>query len=223
MPMTENFDFDPVYRGRGAMFGGTVPWSLGQPQPEIAALIEAGQVRGRVLDAGCGEAALSLDLAARGFTTVGIDLSDAAIEAARAQAERRGLTTAGFEVADITDLHGYDGRFDTIIDSALFHSMPVELRDGYQRSMVRAAAPAARYFVLVFDSQGRPATGGARPVTADELAAAVSPYWVIDEIRPARHFCVIPDGLGDLPDFDLREEADGRKSLPAWLLSAHLG
>ncbi len=40
------------------------------PQPEITALIDAGLVVGEVLDAGCGEAALSLELAARGRHTV---------------------------------------------------------------------------------------------------------------------------------------------------------
>ena len=97
----------------------------------------------------------------------------------------KGLTKASFEVADISDFSGYDGRFDTIVDSTLFHSMPVELRDGYQRSIVRAAAPGASYFVLVFDRNGMP-DGPANPVTEDELRDVVSRYWVIDEIRPAR-------------------------------------
>ena len=92
-------------------------------------------------------------LAERGFTTVGLDLSPTAIELARAEAARRGLTNATFEVADISDFAGYDGRFGTIVDSTLFHSMPVESREGYQRSIVRAAAPGASYFVLVFRSR----------------------------------------------------------------------
>lgn len=222
MTTVKNFDFDPIYRGGHEMFGGTVPWSLGTPQPEIATVIESGLVRGEVLDAGCGEAALSLDLAARGFTTVGVDLSSAAIESARACATARDLANAHFEVADVTDLRGYDGRFDTIIDSALFHSMPVELRESYQRSMVRAAAPGARYFVLVFARQGAAFSGGANPVTKKELADAVSPFWVVDEIRSARHFCIVPDSAPAFPAYDLRDEPGGRKSLPAWLLSAHL-
>lgn len=111
---------------------------------EIAALIEAGKFHGDVLDAGCGEAAVSLYLAERGFTTVGLDQSPTAIKLAREKAARRGLTSASFEVADISDFTGYDGRFGTIVDSTLFHSMPVELREGYQRSIVRAAAPGRR-------------------------------------------------------------------------------
>jgi 2-heptyl-1-hydroxyquinolin-4(1H)-one methyltransferase len=224
-----DFDFDPAYRGETAEFGARVrpPWSLGEPQPEIAALIDQGKIQGDVLDAGCGEAALSLHLAALGHNTVGLDASPTAITLAKAEAAKRGLTNASFEVADITDFNswptGYDGRFDTIVDSTLFHSMPVELRPGYQRSIVRAAAPGASYFVLVFDRTGMP-DGPPNPVTEDELRDVVSQYWVIDEIRSARIHANFPDG--DHPEFpfvDVRDEGNGRKSVPAWLLSAHLG
>jgi SAM-dependent methyltransferase len=219
--------FDSAYRRAAPEFEGfRPPWSIDEPQPEIAALIEAGKFHGDVLDAGCGEAAVSLYLAERGFTTVGLDLSPTGIELARAEAAKRGVTNASFEVADISDFGGYDGRFGTIVDSTLFHSMPVELRDGYQRSIVRAAAPGASYFVLVFDSSGIPANGPAHPVTEDELRDVVSKYWVIDEIRPARIHANVPDEspmLAAFVDRDLRDEGPGRKSMPAWLLSAHLG
>ncbi|OOK75342.1 hypothetical protein BZL30_3533 [Mycobacterium kansasii] len=60
--------------------------------------------------------------------------------------------------ADITDFAGYparsEGRFATVLDSTLFHSLPVEDRDGYLRSVHRAAAPGACYYVLVF-AKGR--------------------------------------------------------------------
>ena len=198
------------------------PWSIGEPQPELDVLIEQGKFHGDVLDAGCGEAAISLHLAERGFTTVGLDQSPTAIELATAEAAKRGLTNATFAVADISDFGGYDGRFGTIVDSTLFHSMPPELRDGYQQSIVRAAAPGASYFVLVFDKAGMP-DGPANPVTEDELRGIVSKYWTIDEIRPARIHGVFPDGFQEFfPVTDVRDEPKGRRSVPAFLLTAHL-
>src|SRR6187397_3221556 len=94
--------FENAYKGEAEQLGlGTKPpWSIGEPQPEIAALIEAGKFHGDVLDAGCGEAATAIALAERGFTTVGLDQSATATELARAEAARRGLTTATFDVAD---------------------------------------------------------------------------------------------------------------------------
>lgn len=227
MTTPDDVDFESVYRGDSAVFGAGVrpPWSIGEPQPEIAALIEAGKIHGDVLDAGCGEAALALHLAELGYTTVGLDSSPTAIEMARAEAARRGLTNATFEVADISSFTGYDGRFGTIVDSTLFHSMPVELRDGYQQSIVRAAAPGASYFILVFDRTAMPEDsipGPAHPVTDDELRDVVSQYWVVDDIRHARIHGNLPPDFEGFPGIELKDEPKGRKSIPAWLLSAHL-
>jgi SAM-dependent methyltransferase len=229
--MTESldFEFESAYRGEAAQFGEGVrpPWSIGEPQPELAALIEQGKFHGDVLDVGCGEAAISLTLAELGHTTVGLDLSPTAIELARREAERRGLTNVSFEVADISDFTSYPagsvGRFGTIVDSTLFHSIPVEAREGYQQSIVRAAAPGASYFALVFD-RAAVLEGPINAVTSDELREVVSRYWVVDEIKPARLYANLPADLGDIPFFTgVRDEANGLKSVGGWLLSAHLG
>lgn len=220
--------FDAAYRGQAPEMGpvgARPPWSLGEPQPEIAALIDAGHCHGEVLDAGCGEGAAALYLAEHGFTTVGLDQSPTAVALAREQAAARGLTNVSFAVADISSFTGYDGRFGTIVDSTLFHSMPVQLRKGYQESIVRAAAPGASYHILVLDGTTVP-TGPVNPVTREELREIVGAYWTIDEIRPARIHANIPDDFPGLAEFggtDVRDEGNGRKSLPAWLLSAHLG
>ena len=123
MTQPTDFEFETAYRGESTMFGegARPPWSIGAPQPELAALIEQGKFHGDVLDVGCGEAAISLALAERGYTTVGLDLSPTAIDLARREAGRRGLTNVTFEVADISDFTGFPagsaGRFDTIVDS----------------------------------------------------------------------------------------------------------
>lgn len=225
MTQPTDFEFETAYRGESTTFGQGVrpPWSIGAPQPELAALIEQGRFHGDVLDVGCGEAAISLTLAERGHHTMGLDLSPTAIDLARREAARRGLTNASFEVADISTFGGYDGRFGTIVDSTLFHSIPVEAREGYQRSISRAAAPGASYFALVFDKAAVPG-GPINAVTADELRDAVSDYWVVDEIRPARLHAQVPNGSAGMPGIvDIRDEPTGLKSVGGWLLTAHLG
>jgi SAM-dependent methyltransferase len=226
-PLSSDVMFDSAYRGEAPQMGlgNRPPWSIGEPQPEIAALIAAGRFHGDVLDAGCGEAATALALAEQGFTTVGLDQSPTAIKLARDEAANRGLTNATFDVADISAFTGYDGRFGTILDSTLFHSMPIELREGYQQSIVRAAAPGASYFVLVFDRNTMP-VGPANPVTEQELRDVVSKYWVIEEIRPARIHANVAENFTGFKDFaggNLRDEGNGRMSVPAWLLSAYRG
>src|ERR1700755_2710591 len=77
---SEVMNWDSAYREEGD-FVGPPPWNIGEPQPEVAALIRAGKFRSAVLDAGCGFAELSLTLAADGYTVVGIDLTPTAIAA----------------------------------------------------------------------------------------------------------------------------------------------
>jgi 2-heptyl-1-hydroxyquinolin-4(1H)-one methyltransferase len=221
-----DFQFEAAYRGEFTdALGARPPWSIGEPQPEIAALIAAGGAHGEVLDAGCGEAAVSLYLAERGYTTVGLDAAPSAIELAEKHAAERGLTNASFAVADISAFTGYDGRFGTVIDSAVFHALPVELREGYQRSIARAAAPGATYIVLVFDKAAFPPDSAfqANAVTESELREIVSKYWTIDEIRPARIHADFGGYDKDILSMfaDYHQEPGGRISAPAWLLLAH--
>ncbi|MHA0289447.1 methyltransferase domain-containing protein [Mycobacterium sp. C3-094] len=212
-------DWDSAYRGETDL-GGEPPWNIGEPQPELAALIAAGKVRSEVLDAGCGHAQLSLALAAQGHTVTGIDLSPTAVAAATAAAQDRGLTGATFLAADITNITGFDGRFSTVMDSTLFHSLPVDGRDGYVRSVHRAAAPGANYFILVFAAGAFPPDVDQKPneVTEDELREVVGRYWEIDEVRPAFIHAKMP---AEVPLPPHARDDKGRAKMSAFLLTAH--
>jgi len=219
--------WDDAYRQKGP-FTGPPPWNIGEPQPELAELHRAGTFRSDVLDAGCGHAELSLALAADGYTVVGIDVSRTAIDAATDAARARGLTGATFVLADITSFTGYDGRFNTIVDSTLFHSLPIEGRDPYLRAVHRAAAPGAAFYALVFDKGAFPAEMefGPNTVSEDELRQAVSKHWEIDEIRPAfihahMRSALPPDAPFQVPAFEADEK--GRDKMPAFLLTGHQG
>lgn len=219
----EVMDWDSAYRQQ-AHFEGPPPWNIGEPQPELAALVAAGKFHGDVLDAGCGVAELSLALAAQGYTVVGVDLSATAITAAAKAARDRALTSVTLVQADITALSGYDGRFSTVVDSTLFHSLPIESRDAYLRAIHRASAPGASYFVLVFAKGAFPAELEVKPneVDEDELRAAVGKYWEIDEVRPAfilTNPVEIPDAPFEFPPHERDEK--GRVKMPAYLLTAH--
>ena len=219
---SEVMDWDDAYREEGA-FEGPPPWNIGEPQPELAALIRDGKVRSDVLDAGCGHAELSLALAADGYTVVGIELTPTAVAAAKKAAAERNLPNATFVQDDITRFSGYDGRFNTIIDSTLFHSLPIDGRDGYLKSVYHAAAPGAVYYILVFAKGAFPAELEQKPNEVDEteLRAAVGTYWEIDDVRPAfihANAIKMPDAPFE-PTYPLDEK--GRVKFPAFLLTAH--
>ena len=160
--------------------------------------------------------------AERGYTTVGLDLSPTAIELARAEAAKRGLANATFEVADISAFTGYDS---TVRHDRRQHAVPLHpggCPGGIPAVHRARRRPGASYFVLVFDRAAMPASPP-NAVTADELREVVSKYWVVEDIRPARLYGDVPEGFAGLPGVELRAEANGRRSVPGWLLLAHLG
>ena len=70
----------------------------------------------RILDLACGFGRHSLELARRGFTVVGVDITRAYIEDAAAQAEKEGLP-ARFLHGDIRDLT-FREEFDVVLNMA---------------------------------------------------------------------------------------------------------
>jgi SAM-dependent methyltransferase len=212
-------DWDAAYRQEAPP-----PWSIGRPQPELAVLIDQGKIRGDVLDAGCGHAELSLALAARGYTVVGLDASATAVAAATAAAAERGLTTATFAQADVTTFGGYDGRFSTVLDSGLFHALPPEQRQDYLRTIFRAAAPGAALYILAF-ATGALGDGdgpGPRGFTETELRDAAAELWRVDDVRPAKLYGNA-GALASAPALSSQVEHDdeGHFLAPGFLLSAH--
>jgi SAM-dependent methyltransferase len=82
-----------------------------------------GEPRRSVLDLACGIGTQSLGLAARGYEVTGSDLCPAAIERARSEAVRRGLSIP-FSVADMRVAHAHHGlEFDIVLcaDNSLPH------------------------------------------------------------------------------------------------------
>ena len=168
-----------------------------------------------MLDAGCGYAELSLALAADGYTVVGIDLTPTAVAAANRAAQERNLATASFVQADITTFTGYDGRFNTIIDSTLFHSLPVEGRDAYLNSVHRAAAPGASYYILVFANGAFPAEMEFGPNTVIRGRIARRGVEALGDRRdPARlhprEYDRVPPRRRPVRDADVRDRRQGQ-------------
>jgi len=102
------------------MYQGQAPWDTGRPQPSIIKLAESGQIRGSVLDVGCGTGENLLYLAAKGHEAWGLDFVPVAIERAKAKAAQRGIN-AHFIVGNALELKKLGRQFDTVIDCGLFH------------------------------------------------------------------------------------------------------
>lgn len=161
------------------MYRGRPPWEIDRPQPAFVALSDAGEIRGTVLDVGCGTGENALLFAARGHDVLGVDTAGAAVERAREKARERGLD-AEFRVHDAYDLASLDRQFDTVVDSGLFHVLVRDDPRRYAASLRSAIRQGGRLFVLGFDDreEGRgPATSRA------DIREAFTDGWRVDAIE----------------------------------------
>jgi 2-polyprenyl-3-methyl-5-hydroxy-6-metoxy-1,4-benzoquinol methylase len=162
---------------------GTPPWDIGRPQGAYRALADAGQLQGRVLDAGCGTGEHALLAASLGLDVTGIDDAPLAIENAKAKARERGLDVR-FVVGSVLELATLDERWDTVLDCGVFHVFDDDDRAAYVRSLAAAIEPGGRYFMLCF-SDRQPGDVGPRRVSKAEIRGAFADGWRIDSIEPA--------------------------------------
>jgi SAM-dependent methyltransferase len=172
------------------------PWDIGRPQPAFLALAEAGAVRGRVLDVGCGTGEHVLLCAGLGLDATGVDLASTALRTAEGKARERGRT-ARFLLQDARTLGDLGESFDTVLDCGLFHIFTDEDRIPYVESLRSVVASGGRYFMLCF-SDRQPGEGWPRVhrVRRQEITAAFAEGWRIDSIEPATiDITTDPDGI----------------------------
>ena len=168
-------EFDASYQE------GTPAWDIGRPQPAFVRLVDAGEVRGRVLDVGCGTGEHALLAAGRGLEATGIDAAPTAIRLAREKAARRSLD-ARFEVWDALDLPTFGEQFDTVLDCGPFHVLDDDDGARFVAGLGAIVVPGGRYFLLCF-SDKQPSDWGPRRIRQEELLNSFAVGWRIDSIE----------------------------------------
>jgi cyclopropane fatty-acyl-phospholipid synthase-like methyltransferase len=193
--MAERPSWDSAYQG-------SPPWDIGRPQPAFGRLADAGKLQGRVLDVGCGTGEHTLLAAQHGAAAMGIDIAVRAISRALGKAAERGIK-AKFQVADALRLDQLHRRFDTIIDSGVFHVFDDDQRPTYVKSLRSALRPGGTCYLMCF-SDRQLGDWGPRRVSEAELRTAFAEGWTIESIEPA--------------EFEVALEPDRAQ---AWLATIH--
>jgi cyclopropane fatty-acyl-phospholipid synthase-like methyltransferase len=177
--------FESIYRTQqpdGSPLAGA-GWDIGEPQPMLVELDRRGAITGTVLDA-----------------------APSAIAHARTKAAQRALTV-GFAVADARELSEYHDRFDTIIDSGLFHIFSDTDQARYLAALHSAGRDGARLHVLAI-SDAAPGRRGPRRLTETEMRAAFTDGWLLDDLQ----WVTMRGALPGEPH---------RTDIPSWLATAH--
>ncbi len=169
------------------MYASQPPWDIGKPQKPF--LDAADQITGTVLDAGCGTGENALYFAGHGRKVTGIDFLEEPIDRAKRKASERGIT-ATFLVKDALTLADWDERFDSVIDSGLFHVFPDDQRKRYVEGLANVVKPGGRLFLACFRDD-EPGTQGPRRVSRKELFDAFASGWAVESIQPLQ-FEVLP-------------------------------
>ncbi|MGZ3708333.1 MAG: class I SAM-dependent methyltransferase [Bdellovibrionota bacterium] len=181
------------------------PWDIDGPQPALAS--KANQIHGSILDAGCGTGENALLFASKGHAVTGFDFVEEPVERAKAKAKERGLK-ATFLTKDALTLSDWNERFESALDSGLFHVFSDDDRQKYVSGLKTVIKPGGHFYLLCF-SDKTPGTQGPRRVTEKELRAAFSQGWSIESL--------------ELTEFEIRPELRSRfpDGLPkAWFMTA---
>lgn len=230
---TDPTRFEESYRDERVVRGlpAATPWDIGGPQPVVQQLVALGAVKGEVLDPGTGPGHHAIYYASQGFSATGIDGSATAIERARDNARKAGVSV-DFRVADATKLEGLDNRFDTVVDCAFYHTFSTapELQKSYVQALHRATRPGARLYMFEFGEGEINGFTMLRSLSADDFRQ-VLPLggWEITYMGPTTYqINVSPESIEMTAarNPDMADEVEGMlqqyRAMEPWLASGRV-
>ena len=158
-----------------------MPWDTGIPDPMLVEMIESGAIAaGRTLEIGCGTGTNAIFLAQHGFNVLGIDISEIAIERARAKAHG----TCRFEAVDFLAGPPTGGPFDFVFDRGCFHVFDGEdERVRFAQNVAAALVEGGVWLSLIGSTEGAPREEGPPRRSAREVMRAIEPSLELVELR----------------------------------------
>lgn len=190
--------WEAVYRDVPA---DQLPWNAGGPDPDLVRLVASGKIPvGRAIDVGTGTGHDAVFLAKRGYKVLAIDIAEAAVELARANAKQAGVGVAiDFRVQDVLRLSSPAGTATLVNDRGCFHLLSPEQRGLYIRRIGDVLFEGGMLLLRTF-SDKEPAGPGPHRFTRKELEELFSPRFDFLEFgegifegprKPQAYYCLL--------------------------------
>lgn len=171
-------------------------WS-GAPNAQLVTEV-ASLTPGTALDVGCGEGADAVWLAQRGWDVTAVDISEVALERARAHAEAAGVEVS-FEHADLVAAPPAPGSYDLV--SAQFFHLPDPPRAQAYLGLGAAVSPGGHLLVVGhYPSDHMGMDHPERLFTTDEVLALFQDGWQVAVAEVRRRTAMHHGKLSDLVD-----------------------
>jgi SAM-dependent methyltransferase len=149
-----------------------VPWDRPEPSALLADWARAERPDGtgrRALVVGCGLGRDAEFVAGFGFATTAFDISETAVQVARA---RHAGSPVDYRVADLLDPPAeWRGAFDLVVESNNVQALPRSLRARATASVAAFVAPGGTLLVIAAAETGWGDEGPPWPLTRSEVAA----------------------------------------------------
>jgi methyl halide transferase len=146
------------------------PWDCGTPSPELMRFLEERKLKPcRMLEVGCGTGTNAVYLAQLGFEVTAVDLSEVALDRARAKSKDADVSIK-FIQADITSPPELGGPFPFVFDRGTYHIVRSVNLTAFQKTLAIAVQPDGLYFVLAGNANtDAPPDRGPPTVRAQDL------------------------------------------------------
>ena len=171
-----------------------LPWDTGEADEHLTKLIDTGTISpGSALEIGCGTGTNSLWLARHGFSVLGVDIAQKAIDRANKKKKNSALS-CDFKVMDFLHDNHLPQSFDLVFDRGCFHTFDEDSeRDIFARHVSRVLKKNGIWVSLIGSTEGGPREVGPPRRTAEEVIKAIEPYLEITELRTIMFRTNLPD------------------------------
>jgi len=154
-----------------------MPWFTDKLDSDLEQELNKRHVKtGKFLDLCTGPGTQAIELAKRGFTVTGTDISKCAIEQARTLSD-----TVDFRVNDIFHSHVKE-TFDFIFDRGCFHAFPLEERQKYVQVISDMLNANGLLFLKCFSSKEKKYKNGPYRFSSKEIQKLFKNEFIIESI-----------------------------------------